>query len=168
MPFDAPFRLGPFIVNSQGRMEPNSRECFPTFHLVWRGCAVQAHLEHGEADLADVGRLVFVAIAGRVSSTAGGNAASNAARRDRTLAAVRGLGGAVGLDWRVRLLPDHRVAMQTGRQIAFPISAVDLLTQITCCLLDLAPYLDVLEEADVAAGAAEPEEVAGSGGTRNT
>ena len=40
MPLDAPFRLGPFIVDADGRLSPGTPEPFPSFRVAWRGHVV--------------------------------------------------------------------------------------------------------------------------------
>ncbi len=161
MPLDAPFKLGPFLVDTQGRVQPGDPERFPTFHMRWRGYAVHARLD--EAGECAGGRLVFSTILGRVPSTAGGDPALNFARRARAFDAVRGLEGAVHGSWQVSLLADHRIGIEARRDIDLPASAVDLVTKATCFLLDLAPYLDWIEDVDVT-GIAEPA----AGGTKKT
>lgn len=150
MPLDAPFRLGPFLVDTQGRMEPGDPDRFPTFHLQWRGYVVHARLDTRDAADAAKGRVVFTASLGRVPSTAGGDAARNAARRARVFGALRGMECATHDGWQISLLADHSVTIAAPRELELPASAVDLVTQVTCFLLDLAPYLDWLEEMELA------------------
>ena len=170
MPLDAPFRLGPFLVDTNGRLQPGEPGLFPSFRLGWRGCPVQARLDSAPDGASVPAGLALTAVVGRVPSTAGRDPARSRALRDATFDALRSLEG--GAAARLRLLPDHRVAMEAMRPVAMPASAGDLVTQITCFLLDLAPYLDVLAEAGVpvetAAGAAPATGVSGSGGMANT
>jgi len=166
MSLDTPFRLGPFIVDQHGRMEPGDPGHFPVFNLSWRGVQVRAHLDPGDPAGAS-GRLAFSTIVGRVPSTAGGGtAAGNAARRAEAFELVRGLMRVVAAEWRVSLLADHRIAVEARRELALPASAVDLLTQVTCFLLDLAPYLDLLDEVELT-GDPSPAPAPGDG-TRKT
>jgi hypothetical protein len=58
--------------------------------------------------------------------------------------------------WRLSLLPDHRVQLEAGSQVTLPITATDLLVELTRFALDLAPYLDLLDEAGIAGEAVEP------------
>ena len=160
MPLNAPFRLGPFIVDPNGRLEPGEPGRFPGFHLAWRGCPVHARLDAGDGSAAVPACVVLRAVIGRVPSSAGGDAAGNRTRRAASLAALHALAGPAGGAARLRLLPDHRIAFEARRAVDLPASAGDLLTQVTCFLLDLAPYLDLLAEAEV------PVEAAG--GTVNT
>jgi hypothetical protein len=150
MPLDAPFRLGPFIVNVHGRLEPGDPGQFPGFHVAWRGCPVHARLDATGGSAAAPANLILSAVVGRVSSTAGGDAARNRERRSATLGALQALARSAADTLQLRLLPDHRIAVDASRPVALPAAASDLLTQVTCFLLDLGPYLDLLGEADVA------------------
>ena len=150
MPIDAPFRLGPFLVDTHGRLQPGEPGLFPSFRLVWRGCPVQARLDSAGDGAPGPARLALSAVVGRVPSSAGRDPALSRARRGATFDALRSLEGAgSSAVARLRLLPDHRVAMEAAPPVAMPASAVDLVTRITCFLLDVAPYLDVLAEAGV-------------------
>ncbi len=160
MPLDAPFRLGPFVVDVQGRLQPSDSGRFPSFRLAWRGCPVQARLDDG-GGMEGGARLALSATVGRVPSTAGGDTAHNRERRSITLGALEGLADSPDQAARLRLLPDHRVAMEASRPVTLPVSAADLLTQIACFLLDLGPYLDLFAEAGV------PVEATGAAPSRN-
>ena len=149
MPLDVPFRLGPFIVDTNGRLEASDPDRFPNFHLAWRGCPVHARLDPGSSDLGEAAHLVLSAVLGRVPSTAGGDAGHNRQRRTATFGALRELVGGSGNAGRLLLLADHRVVMEASRPVDLPVSAGGLVSQITCFLLDLGPYLDLLAEADV-------------------
>jgi hypothetical protein len=148
MPLDAPFRLGPFIVDVHGRLQPSDPATFPSFHIAWRGCPIHARLA-AEGAAPGSAHLAMSAVIGRVPSTAGGDAARNQERRRVTFSALQSLGSGKPNLARLRLMPDHRFAMETQRELPMPVSAGDLVTQITCFLLDLGPYLDLLAEADV-------------------
>jgi hypothetical protein len=162
MPLDAPFRLGPFVVDTHGRLEPSEPGRFPSFHLAWRGCPVHARLDTDGAGT----NLALTAIVGRVPSSAGADAVSNRVRRAASLEALRTLIGVIGESARLRLLADHRIAFEAMRPVELPVSAADLLTQVTCFLLDLGPYLDLLAEADVPVESAGA--TASAAGTVNT
>jgi len=173
MTLESPFRLGQFLVDADGRLRPGTVDASPVLHMRWRGLAVQARLDAGppqaatgpdDAQAADpAGRLALAALVGRVPSTAG--APDRPARRARVLAALAALRGELGVGWRLRLLPDHRACIEEARPIALPATAAGLLTEITCFLLALAPYLDVLAEPDCAV---EPVAVPASLGMANT
>ena len=44
MPFDAPFMLGPFAVDAEGRIAPRDPDAMPAFFFRWRGRVVRARL----------------------------------------------------------------------------------------------------------------------------
>ena len=165
MPLDTPFRLGTFIVDAHGRLEPGNPGQFPSFHLAWRGCPVHVKLNSGTtADGNSAAQLALSAVVGRVPSTAGGDAARNRDRRRLTFGALQGLDAGASPVAQLRLLPDHRMAVEQRRKVELPVSAGNLLTQIACFLLDLGPYLDLLAEADVPVEAVGPAS-AGNAGT---
>ncbi len=149
MPLDAPFRLGPFIVDVHDRLQPGEAGRFPSFCLAWRGCPVKARLDDG-GGAHGAGQLALSAVVGRVPSTAGGDAQRNQERRSVTLRALRELTDRTSQTALLRLLPDHRFAMEVLSPVDLPVSAGDLLTRITCFLLEVGPYLDLLGEADFA------------------
>jgi hypothetical protein len=140
MPFDAPFKLGPFTVDSGGRISPGDPEAAPAFLFRWRDRVVRARL--GQAGAAD-GQLSLQGIIARVASTAG---TPDETLRPRSFALVRWLEKSVPAAWQVRLLADHRVWLETETRIGLPITAAALITEITRFLLELAPYLDLLDE----------------------
>jgi hypothetical protein len=140
MPFGAPFKLGPFTVDSGGRLSPCEPERIPAFLFRWRDRVMHARLTQVAAE---DGRLALQATLGRVPSTAG---MSDEARRPRSFAALRWLPRSVPSDWRVSLLADHRVWLETEMRIALPITAAALITEITRFLLVLAPFVDLLDE----------------------
>jgi hypothetical protein len=140
MPFDAPFMLGPFAVDSEGRLSPGEPERAPAFLFRWRDRVVRARLAEAEAGH---GRLILQATVARVPSTA---STPDEAVRPRTFALLRWLEKSVPSGWRVHLVADHRVWLEAERAIALPITAAALITETTCFLLDLAPHLDLLEE----------------------
>ena len=143
MPFDAPFKLGPFTVDAAGRLSPWNPDAAPAFLFRWRDREVRARLR--QADVTD-GRLLLQTTIGRVASTAG---TQDATLRPRSFALLRWLAKAVPPGWRVRLLADHRVWLETEARIGLPITAAALMTEIACFLLELAPYLDLLDETGV-------------------
>lgn len=148
MPLQTPFRLGPFVMDAHGRLEPGDASHLPSFRMAWRGCPVHARFDESWEGQGATVRLVLSAVVGRVPSTAGGDAARNLVRRAAAFAALQRLGdGTAAL--RMRLLADHRVVVEESRAVNRPVSAIDLLTESTCFLLDLGPYLDVLAEDEV-------------------
>lgn len=152
MPFDAPFNLGPFAVDAAGRLSP--RGGIPErsgFILAWRGRSVHAHLSEAEPG----NRLVLEVALGRIPSTA---QEVTADQRPRSFAALRALPGALPTGWRLRLMPDHRLRLEAELLIELPITVTLLLTELTCFLLALAPFLDLLDEVGVPAGPAAASE----------
>ena len=140
MPFDAPFKLGPFSVDSAGRLSPGNPAEAPAFLFRWHDRVVRARLHQANAGS---GRLALQVTLARVSSTA---SISDASLRPRSFALVHWLEKAVPPSWRVALLADHRVWMETDTPIDLPITAVRLVTEITRFALDLAPYLELMDE----------------------
>lgn len=50
MHFDAPFKIGPFIVDHEGRLTPNDPQASLAFLLRWRARVVRAHLAGGRRE----------------------------------------------------------------------------------------------------------------------
>lgn len=140
MPFDAPFKLGPFEVDSEGRLSPGDPPASPAFLFRWHGRVVRSRLAQADDS---AGRLSLQVMMGRVPSTA---SARDETLRPRSFAFLHWLARAVPPGWRVHLAPDHRMWLETEAGIALPITAADLITTITCLALDLAAYLDLLDE----------------------
>lgn len=143
MPFDAPFNLGPFEVNALGHIAPRPGDVAPGFVFHWRARAVHARLELGEGD---GGRLFLRTSLGRIPSTA---LARDSDLRQRSFATLRALPRNLPGDWRMRLMPDHRLRLETEALVDLPIAAADLVTTLSRFLLELAPYLDLLDEIGV-------------------
>ena len=140
MRFDAPFKLGPFSVDSTGRLSPGDPTAAPAFLFRWRGRVVHARLDQADAE---TGRLTAQVTLARVRSTA---SAVEETLRPRSFALVHWLGRRLPPTWRVALLADHRVWLETDMSIILPITAVGLITEIACFALDLTPYLDLMDE----------------------
>jgi hypothetical protein len=66
--------------------------------------------------------------------------------RPRSFALLHFLERAVPAAWRVLLLPDHRVWLETKTSIGLPITAAGLITEITMFAIALAPFLELLDE----------------------
>jgi hypothetical protein len=140
MPFDAPFKLGPFSVDDQGRLTPYEPASAPAFLFHWRDRVVRARL--GRAD-ADTGSLTLEAALARVCSSA---SAPDQEVRPRSFALLHWLERVVPQGWDVALSPDHRVLLATEVPIGLPITAAALITELTRFALDLAPYLELMDE----------------------
>ena len=145
MPFDAPFRLGPFTVDSEGRLTPFAAADAPAFLFRWRDRVMRVRLMQDDAD---GGRLVLQTTLGRVASTAG---TPDETLRPRSFAMLHWLSRSMPPGWQVRLLADHRVRLETGAAVTLPITAAALLGEVTVFLLTLAPYLDLLDEVGLIA-----------------
>jgi hypothetical protein len=164
-PFTGLFTLGVFSVDQLGRLLPRVPDVPPGFGFRWRMRDIRARLVSG-TDVAQ-GHLVLRATLGRVPSTALDGAGE---LRPQSFAAVRALKHALPSEWRVRLLADHRVLLETRAEVGLPVTATGLLTEVTRFLLGLDPYLDLLDEAGLTASdpaEAEPS-VAASDGNAST
>lgn len=149
MPFDAPFMLGPFAVDALGRLSPRGPDDLPGFFFRWRGRMVRAKFEQSDPLR---GRLVLSATLGRVPSTAGPRDPDN---RRQSFQLLHLLPQVMPEPWRVLLLPDHRVQLEADSQVTLPITATDLLVELTRFVLELVPYLDLLDEAGIGAAPGE-------------
>ena len=147
MPFDAPFKLGPFTVDSTGRLSPLEPNAPPVFLFRWHGRVVRARLAQ-QAEPAEGLTLLAEIALGRVPSTAG---IYDETSRPRSFALVRWLSRVVPSGWRLYLAPDHRIWLNVETPIGMPITAAALLTRITCLAMELGPYLDLLDETGVTA-----------------
>ncbi|MGA3397987.1 MAG: hypothetical protein ABSC95_02105 [Acetobacteraceae bacterium] len=143
MPFDAPFMLGPFAVDSMGRLAPRGPNALPGFFFRWRGRLIRAKFEQTDPNR---GRLVLQATLGRVPSTANPH---DSGLRPQSFQLLHLLPRALPGPWGVLLLPDHRVQLEADSPVTLPITATDLLAELTRFLLDLEPYLDLLDEAGI-------------------
>ena len=164
MPFDAPFKLGPFTCDCQGRLSPCEEADMPAFLFRWRGRCVHARIARVAAG---EGRLLLEGTLGRIPSTA---SAPDNTLRPRSFAVLRWLPRAVPPDWRVSLGADHCVRLETAAMITLPITAAALITEITVFLLALDPYLELLDEGGLAriGAAAETRAIDRGSGVRSS
>lgn len=132
---EPPVIHGPFAVDPDGGLTPIRP---PALRFAWRGHGVEARIE-GEA-------LTISAATGRVPSTA-----QTGADRARAFAALGSLPAELPPGWRVRLLPDHRVRLESAAPMGAPTNIVALVTALVGFALTLDPYLDRLEGAGVVA-----------------
>jgi hypothetical protein len=144
----SPFRLGPFVVDDAGRLSPGAAERSPTFRVCWRDRVVHVH---PPAPGATQGSPSVQAVLGRIPSTAGPDAATAPARRAEAFAVLHSLRPVLPAGWKISLFADHRVGLELTLGLQMPATAAGLVTAMTLFLLELAPYLDVLEAAGVAA-----------------
>lgn len=140
MPFDAPFKLGPFSVDAEGRLSPSGPAAAPAFLFRWHDRVVRARLDQSDAA---TGRLILQVTLARVRSSA---STHDTTLRPRSFALLRWLEKDVPAAWRVQLLADHRVWLESDMRIGLPITAVDLIIEITRFALGLGPYLDLMDE----------------------
>lgn len=141
MPFDAPFTLGPFEVDAEGRLTPGDPDAVPAFLFRWRGRIVRARITQADAE---TGRLVLQMTLARIRSTA---SSEDDTLRPRSFVLLRWLMRTAPPEWHVTLLADHRIWLDSHRHIALPITAAALITEITRFALELGPYLELLDEA---------------------
>jgi hypothetical protein len=140
MPFDAPFRLGPFSVDAEGQLTPIDPAKGPSFHFSWHGRSVRARfdrLAQGE------GRLTLQVALARVQSTA---SSGDESLRPRCFAVLHWLERIVPSTWRVALLADHRIWLQVETPVGAKMTATGLLTELTHFALELTPYLELMDE----------------------
>ncbi len=142
MPFDAPFTLGPFLVDQQGRLTPDVNAA-PAFRIAWRGRVI--HIVMREAS-PGTGTLTLRLTLGRIPSTAPGVAIE---MRDRAFTTVRHLPTVLPDGWTMVLVADHRILLQAVTDLPLPVSASGLVSELTVFLLAVDPYLTLLEEAGI-------------------
>jgi hypothetical protein len=142
MPLDTPFVLGPFRVDPDGRLTPLRPDAAPGFSVRWRGRALHARLR------AAGGELTIGATLGRVPSSSGGASAQRAG----SFRLLRALSASLPDGWRVSLRADHRVALEATASLGAPTTAVQLLTAVARFVLELDPYLDLIDEAGMPGG----------------
>ena len=142
MPLDAPFKLGPFLVDGDGRLSPSTPDKFPSFSVLWRGHVVQARLTAAGPEGGD---LALQAMLGRVPST-GRPGGAGTLPRQVAFATLRALPETLPAGWKLRLLADHRIVAEAQIHISLPASAEELVSELTLFLLHIAPYFDLLAE----------------------
>lgn len=150
-----PFPFGPFTVHPPtGGLSPRSPAQRPALRFAWRGRPCEAELAADRVSLA--------AIAARIPSSA-----ERGADRRGAFAALAALPGDLPEGWRLHLLPDHRIRLETAAPIeGEPPTAVRLIAALVRFGLALDPYLDRLEA--VGATAAAGTAAAGGSGTAKT
>ncbi len=141
MPFYAPFSLGPFNIDAEGRLTPNAPDNPPNFLVRWHNRPVRARMiSNDDADA----RLSLQTVLGRVPSSA---AIGAPGERSHSFELLRGLRAGLPNPWKLRLLPDHRAVLEAETQIALPITAVGLIATVTRFLMAMGPYIELAEEA---------------------
>jgi hypothetical protein len=128
---DAAFPHGPFLVGGDGSLHPRAA---PSLRFAWRGRRCEACLAGG--------RMRLTASAGAVPYTA-----ESPGQRAALLAALRALPPELPPGWRLSLLPDHRLRLETEEEMPGPTTATALIVRLVAFALALDPYLDRLESA---------------------
>ena len=103
MTFDAPFKLGPFSIDAEGRLSPCEPAAAPVFLFRCHDRVVRARLDQAGPE---AGQLILQMTLARVRSSA---STSDATLRPRSFALLHWLARMVPQAWRVALLADHRV-----------------------------------------------------------
>lgn len=124
--------LGRFAVTSDGALAPREPHPAACLNFAWRGRACRAELGAEGVRLA--------VDAARIPSTA-----DPGADRRRAFAALADLPGSLPAGWQARLLPDHRIRVETRAPIGAPANAIALVSAMVRFALDLDPWLDRLE-----------------------
>ena len=130
------FSHGPFLVEPGGALVPRR---VPALRFSWRGRPCEARLADGKVNLA--------AAVGAVPYTA-----ERGADRPAVFTAINALGGELPVGWRLRVLPNHSLRVETQAGLPAPITATGLVAALVGFVLALDPYLDRLELAGAMAG----------------
>ncbi|MGX9964524.1 hypothetical protein ACVFYP_14435 [Roseomonas sp. F4] len=134
-----PLPHGPFLIAHDGRLTPVGR---PALHFAWRGRGCEAVVSPGHISL--------TAQAGAVPYTA-----ERPSARPGAFAALEAMPADLPEGWRLRLMPDHRVRLETDMELPGSTTATALVSAMVGFALALDPYLDRLESAGMAAGIAK-------------
>lgn len=143
--------LGLFSVDHLGRLSLRDGRA-GGFAFQWRGRSIAVTIGGRDTDQATGAgslsdghraecRILITARTGRVPSTA-----SAAERRPDAFLLARGLGKMLPAGWRLRLLADHMLQVETEERLSMPVLVAELLLPATRFALQLAPYLDLLDE----------------------
>lgn len=138
-PMPRPLTLGPFAVDQDGTLQPREPGLRPAMRFAWRGRWCEASLSHESVQLA--------ALAARIPSTA-----EAGADRPEAFKAIAALPGSLPPGWRARLLPDHRLLLESSAPLQEPPTATGLVAAMVRFALALDPYLDRLDTACGAPG----------------
>lgn len=135
--------LGPFAVERDGTLQPRAPGLRPAMRFAWRGRWCEAALS-GEA-------VQLATVAGRIPSTA-----EAGADRPQAFEAMAALPGSLPPGWRARLLPDHRIVLESSAPLSEPPTATELVAAMVRFALALDPYLDRLDSTCAPPGEASP------------
>jgi len=129
-----PLTLGPFTVAPDGVLQPREAGLRPALRFAWRGRRCEAEFTGNSLRLA--------AIAARIPSTA-----EPGSDRTGAFTALAALPRSLPPGWRLSLLPDHRIRLETAATLNTPPTATALIASMVRFALALDPYLDRLESA---------------------
>jgi hypothetical protein len=132
-----PIPLGPFLVQENGHLELRKPDDEPGFTFLWRGRRFAVRIRRD--------RMSFSVPVGRLPSTSAGGG-----RREAAMALLRALGRNLPAGWRMRLLPDHRVQIDSDQHMGLPTTASALMAPVVGLVLRTAPLLDLMDECGLA------------------
>jgi len=139
MPAMPPLPLGPFAVHLDGTLDTREPEARPAMRFAWRGRDCRAGFTPQGLRLST--------IAARVPSTA-----QRAEDRPRAFETVAGMREELPKGWRLQLLADHSIRIETEAPFADPPTAISLVASMVRFALELDPYLDRLACGGTEAG----------------
>lgn len=125
--------LGPFLVEASGRLTFRTANTEPAFSFLWRKRCFTVKLATDS--------LACAVPIGRLPSTSRGQE-----RRASAMPLLRALGRQLPQGWRIHLLADHRIQLDTEQSLHWPATAPALLTPIVRLVLQIAPLLDLIDE----------------------
>jgi hypothetical protein len=131
-----PLILGPFAVARNGALQPREPATPPALRFTWHGRRCEAAISPDGVQLA--------AIAGRIPYTV-----EAGADRAAAFATLARLPAGLPPGWRLRLLPDHRIRVETAAETPPAPTATSVIAAMVRFALALDPYLDRLVTASV-------------------
>lgn len=143
--------LGAFTVDDMGRIGLQDGRV-GGFGFRWRGRPMLLELDQGKDAGVMAGatacRITLSARIGRIPSTA-----LSPERRPDAFALLRAMPLLLPDGWRLSLLSDHGLRLHAETTLALPAMIGALIEPATRFALQMAPYLDVLEQYGVAMNA---------------
>jgi hypothetical protein len=130
-------QLGPFLVQENGQLALRQPGSEPGFTFMWRGRRFAVRIRQ-------TGMSLSVPV-GRLPSTSAG-----AGRREAATELLRALARHLPSGWGMRLLPDHRIQIDSDQVMDLPATIGGLLTPVVGLLLRVAPVLDLVDECGLA------------------
>ncbi len=89
--------------------------------------------------------MAFSVPVGRLPSTSVGGG-----KREAAMALLKALARNLPAGWRLRLLPDHRIQVDTEQHMDLPTTIGALLGPVVSLVLHAAPLLDLMDENGLA------------------